>query len=202
MRHPEHNGFFQEGCRQWRSDTGMKYGDVVPVTPDAPDRVAAVGRLQLPHLTCLRWQRGENLRVEAQHGPLRDTALETAQGYRRVNDGPWVRVVLEQGNVRSHPVMMASPRASPGYKSLDHHGTGNSGWSSWLRRQLSYGGVTVDALRTILGDEWLLSKRPELISDGVPSGAVTQLMWRCPNWEPTIIAATAHLATVTLHRPS
>ncbi len=96
----------------------MKYGDVVPVTPDAPDRVAAVGRLQLPHLTCLRWQGGENLRVEAQHGPLRDTAPETAQGYRRVNDGPWVRVVLEQGNVRSHPVMMASPRASPGLSRL------------------------------------------------------------------------------------
>jgi broad specificity phosphatase PhoE len=67
---------------------------------------------------------------------------------------------------------------------------------------VAHGGVTVDALRTILGDETLLCKRPELISDGVPSGAITQLVWRGPNWEPTIIAATGHLAAVTLHGPS
>jgi hypothetical protein len=67
---------------------------------------------------------------------------------------------------------------------------------------VAHGGVTVDALRAILGDETLLGKRPELISDGVPSGAITQLVWRGPNREPTIIAATGHLATVTLHKPS
>ena len=55
----------------------------------------------------------------------------------------------------------------------------------------------MDAFRTVLGDETLLSKYPELISDGVPSGAITQLAWRCPNWEPAAIAATGHLATVT-----
>ena len=92
----------------------MEYGDVVPVTPDAPDRVAAVCRLQLPDLVRLRGQGGENLGVEAQHGPLRDTAPKTAQSDRRVNDGPWVRVVLEQCNIRSHPVMIASPVPLPG----------------------------------------------------------------------------------------
>ena len=43
---------------------------------------------------------------------------------------------------------------------------------------VAHGGVTVDALRTILGDEALLSKRPGSISEGVPGGAVTQLVSR------------------------
>jgi broad specificity phosphatase PhoE len=60
---------------------------------------------------------------------------------------------------------------------------------------VAHGGVTVDALRTIVGDEALLSQRLELI-DGVPGGAITQLVWRGRTWEPEIIAATGHLAMV------
>ena len=59
---------------------------------------------------------------------------------------------------------------------------------------VSHGGVTVDALRTVLGDEVLLARRPGLISDGVPNGAITELLWRSANWEPKVIAATGHLA--------
>ena len=66
---------------------------------------------------------------------------------------------------------------------------------------VAHGGVTVDALRTILGDETLLSKRPELISDGVPSGAISQLVWRNPNWEPKVIVATGHLPAATPKEP-
>ena len=64
---------------------------------------------------------------------------------------------------------------------------------------VAHGGVTVDALRTILGDEGLLSKSPELMSEGVPGGAITLLVWRAWNWEAKIIASTGHLATVTLN---
>lgn len=67
---------------------------------------------------------------------------------------------------------------------------------------VAHGDFTVDALRASLGDETLLSKRPQLMSDGVPTGATTQSVGRCPNWEPKIIAAARHLATVTADGPS
>ncbi len=67
---------------------------------------------------------------------------------------------------------------------------------------VSHGGVTVDALRTVLGDEALLARRPGLISDSVPKGAITELWWRSPNWEPKVIAGTGHLAMVTPNRRS
>ncbi|WP_205324552.1 histidine phosphatase family protein [Glycomyces sp. YM15] len=58
-----------------------------------------------------------------------------------------------------------------------------------------HGGVTVDLLRTLLGDEAV----PEaLLSDGVPSGAITTL----DGLRPVLIAATGHLAgSETGHRP-
>lgn len=40
---------------------------------------------------------------------------------------------------------------------------------------VSHGGVTVDALRDLMGDEALAAARPDLIGDGVPCGAVTRL---------------------------
>jgi broad specificity phosphatase PhoE len=42
---------------------------------------------------------------------------------------------------------------------------------------VTHGGVTVDALRTLLGDRHLLARDPELLRDGVPPGATTWLRW-------------------------
>ncbi|MDA1367214.1 histidine phosphatase family protein [Glycomyces algeriensis] len=58
-----------------------------------------------------------------------------------------------------------------------------------------HGGVTVDLLRTLIGDEAV----PEMImSDGVPSGAITTL----DGLRPIAITETGHLAGLeTGHRP-
>lgn len=40
---------------------------------------------------------------------------------------------------------------------------------------VSHGGVTVDALRDVIGDEALAAQRPDLLRDGVPCGAITRL---------------------------
>ncbi len=66
---------------------------------------------------------------------------------------------------------------------------------------VAHGGVTVDALRALLGDEVLLATHPGLIIDGVPAGSITQLAWSGRVWEPKVIAATRHLETVTPHGP-
>jgi len=62
---------------------------------------------------------------------------------------------------------------------------------------VSHGGVTVDALRTIIGDEVLVAANPGIIDEGVPEGAITQLVWSEGQWEPKRIAATGHLATIS-----
>jgi broad specificity phosphatase PhoE len=62
---------------------------------------------------------------------------------------------------------------------------------------VSHGGVTVDALRTIVGDEVLVAANPGLIAEGVPGGAVTELVWSGGGWEPKRIAITGHLATTS-----
>jgi hypothetical protein len=53
---------------------------------------------------------------------------------------------------------------------------------------VSHGGVTVDALRTIIGHEVLAAAKPSIIDDGVPGGAITELVWSGGEWEPKRIA--------------
>ena len=48
---------------------------------------------------------------------------------------------------------------------------------------VAHGGVTVDVLRTLLGDQQLLAQRPSLIEDGVPSCAITTLRRNHDRWE-------------------
>jgi broad specificity phosphatase PhoE len=61
---------------------------------------------------------------------------------------------------------------------------------------VSHGGVTVDAIRSILGDEALVAANPGIIDEGVPGGAITELVWSGGVWEPKRIASTGHLATI------
>jgi broad specificity phosphatase PhoE len=62
---------------------------------------------------------------------------------------------------------------------------------------VSHGGVTVDALRTMIGDEGLVAANPGIIYEGVPGCAITELVWSGGAWEPKRIATTGHLATMT-----
>jgi broad specificity phosphatase PhoE len=64
---------------------------------------------------------------------------------------------------------------------------------------VAHGGVTVDALRTLLGDERLLAQRPSLIDAGVPCGAVTTLRWVASRWVVDL-PSTAHLDHQIDHR--
>jgi broad specificity phosphatase PhoE len=66
---------------------------------------------------------------------------------------------------------------------------------------VAHGGVTVDALRTLLGDESLLAQRPSLIDEGVPCCAITTLRREHDGWDVGL-PSTAHLAEVIDHRPS
>lgn len=58
---------------------------------------------------------------------------------------------------------------------------------------VAHGGVTTDALRTLLGDDELLALAPSLIEDGVPCGAITTLHGSDHQWSVESIATTAHL---------
>jgi hypothetical protein len=62
---------------------------------------------------------------------------------------------------------------------------------------VTHGGVTVDALPTIVGDEVLVAANPGIIDEGVPGGAVTELIWSGRAWEPKRTAVTGHLATIS-----
>jgi probable phosphoglycerate mutase len=57
---------------------------------------------------------------------------------------------------------------------------------------VAHGGVTTDALRTLLGDDELLARAPTLIDNGVPSGAVTTLRRDANQWSVKSIADTDH----------
>lgn len=67
---------------------------------------------------------------------------------------------------------------------------------------VAHGGVTVDALRTIAGDASINDARPDLISDGVQSCAITRL--RVTNGAVTVIdyPSTDHLDRTTPHCPT
>jgi broad specificity phosphatase PhoE len=67
---------------------------------------------------------------------------------------------------------------------------------------VAHGGVTVDALRTIAGDEIMLASRPQLLTDGVPCGAITVLDRAGVAWRVTQLPSAAHLDDAVKHRPA
>jgi broad specificity phosphatase PhoE len=64
---------------------------------------------------------------------------------------------------------------------------------------VTHGGVTVDLLRTLLGDEALRRRHPALLAQGVPPAAVTRLRRRSGGYAPVDVASVAHL--VVADRP-
>lgn len=67
---------------------------------------------------------------------------------------------------------------------------------------VAHGGVTVDALRTIVGDVAIERDRPDLIRDGVPCCAVTTLVHDGDRWTVAHLPSTDHLADDVGHRPA
>ncbi|MET0902849.1 MAG: histidine phosphatase family protein [Acidimicrobiales bacterium] len=67
---------------------------------------------------------------------------------------------------------------------------------------VGHGGVTVDALRTLLGDAELRARAPRLIDDGVPCCAITTLSRHDNAWSVGSIAATEHLPQAHGHQPA
>ena len=61
---------------------------------------------------------------------------------------------------------------------------------------VAHGGVTTDALRTLLGDDELRRKAPALIDDGVPSCAITTLQADDERWAVVSIAVVDHMQDV------
>ena len=65
-----------------------------------------------------------------------------------------------------------------------------------LERELiavMHGGVTVDLLRTLLGDAEIERRAPAVISHGVPSCAITELEHAGERWTAIRIADQTHL---------
>jgi broad specificity phosphatase PhoE len=58
---------------------------------------------------------------------------------------------------------------------------------------VAHGGVTVDALRTLVGDESLLNDAPGLVEDGVPACAITTLHHDGERCQVDRLPTTAHL---------
>ena len=58
---------------------------------------------------------------------------------------------------------------------------------------VAHGGVTVDTLRTIAGDEYIQASRPDLLTDGVPCGALTVLERTGITWQVMQLPSAAHL---------
>jgi broad specificity phosphatase PhoE len=67
---------------------------------------------------------------------------------------------------------------------------------------VAHGGVTTDALRTLVGDDDLRARAPGLVDGGVPSCAITSLHATPAGWAVTSIAVTDHLPVETPHRPA
>lgn len=66
---------------------------------------------------------------------------------------------------------------------------------------VAHGGVTVDALRGLVGDDEVNGTSPDLIDNGVPCGAITEL--RVDDRVVSIVAypSTEHLDETSTHRP-
>jgi broad specificity phosphatase PhoE len=67
---------------------------------------------------------------------------------------------------------------------------------------VTHGGVTRDALLTLVGDEQVMALVPALIAEGVPGCAVTTLRRQGDGWSVEVVAATDHLARGSAHRPA
>ena len=65
---------------------------------------------------------------------------------------------------------------------------------------VAHGGVTVDALRSLLGDRELERRAPGVIGAGVPGGAITTLVREDHRWVVEGIGVTDHLRAGTSHR--
>lgn len=62
---------------------------------------------------------------------------------------------------------------------------------------VAHGGVTVDVLRTLLGEEAVWADAPDLVAEGVPPGAVTTLVHDDGRWSVVSLPDAAHLEEVT-----
>jgi broad specificity phosphatase PhoE len=58
---------------------------------------------------------------------------------------------------------------------------------------VAHGGVTADLLRNLFPDEMIRARAPEIIEHGVPSCAITHLIWRDGVYELKQLASVAHL---------
>lgn len=67
---------------------------------------------------------------------------------------------------------------------------------------VAHGGVTVDALRTIVGDAAIERDRPDLLRNGVPCCAVTTLVHDGDGWTVASLPSTDHLDDAVGHRPA
>jgi probable phosphoglycerate mutase len=67
---------------------------------------------------------------------------------------------------------------------------------------VTHGGVTVDALRTIAGDDTVRAANPDLIPNGVPSCALTRLLVSSGAISVIDYPSTGHLVRTTQHRPA
>ena len=61
---------------------------------------------------------------------------------------------------------------------------------------VTHGGVTVDLLRTLVGDDALQRQHPTLLAQGIPPAAVTRLRRHRGGYVPTDVASVAHLVIV------
>jgi broad specificity phosphatase PhoE len=61
---------------------------------------------------------------------------------------------------------------------------------------VTHGGVTVDLLRTLIGDAAVRQRHPTLLTEGVPPAAITRLRPRPggAGYVPSAVASVAHLA--------
>lgn len=67
---------------------------------------------------------------------------------------------------------------------------------------VTHGGVTVDALRTLTGDKATIEADPTLLTDGVPSCAITQLVASNGAIDVVHFPSAQHLSNTTRHRPA
>ncbi len=67
---------------------------------------------------------------------------------------------------------------------------------------VTHGGVTVDTLRTVAGDDAVNDANPDLIAHGVPSCALTRLLVTRDAISVADYPSTGHLVRTTRHRPA
>lgn len=60
---------------------------------------------------------------------------------------------------------------------------------------VSHGGITVEALRTLVGDDFLLTRQPLLLAEGVPSCAITTFVRVRDGWHAEV-PSVRHLARI------